>query len=127
MVKFCDDAARVSLAELRARNGLQPRALTVFPALSVKMTDNPASAMLFHWRGGAGENSHVQHWLAFTETATAHGGRRRWFLCPGCNRPCGVVYDAREDFRCRRCCSLSFKSQYAPRARARAYCSGNAL
>jgi hypothetical protein len=29
--------------------------------------------------------------VGFTSTATAFGGRRQWFACPGCRRPCRIL------------------------------------
>ena len=49
-----------------------------------------------------------------------YGGRRPWFLCPveGCSRRATVLYGV-EDFRCRRCCKMSYESQrVAPQDRA---------
>jgi hypothetical protein len=41
------------------------------------------------------------------------GGRRWWFLCPGCSRRMGVLYLApgRTEFRCRGCYGLRYRSQ----------------
>ena len=47
---------------------------------------------------------------SFTETRTCFGGRRRWFACPRCSRPCRVLFGG--PFRCRRCHGLHYSSQY---------------
>src|SRR5262245_28420781 len=39
--------------------------------------------------------------VPFTSTATAFGGRRRWFACPGCAKACRVLYGSGR-FLCRR-------------------------
>jgi hypothetical protein len=46
---------------------------------------------------------HIQH----------DGGRRWWFLCPGCRRRMGVLYLPRDrtGFRCRDCYGLRYPSQ----------------
>jgi hypothetical protein len=57
--------------------------------------------------------------VAYINTATAFGGHRKWFECPGCRRPCRVLYGA-NSLRCRRCRCLSYASQSeAPTWRAR--------
>ena len=60
--------------------------------------------------------------VPFVETATCFGGRRRWFECPGCGRPCRVLYGGGR-FLCRLCLRLRYASQYETaggRARVRA-------
>ena len=64
----------------------------------------------------------VREVVAFTETETCFGGRRRWFGCPSCGRPCRVLYGGGR-FLCRLCCGLRYASQYETaggRARCRA-------
>jgi hypothetical protein len=48
--------------------------------------------------------------VPFTYTRTRFGGRRRWFACPACGRPCRVLFGVH--FRCRRCHGLHYSSQY---------------
>jgi hypothetical protein len=38
------------------------------------------------------------------------GGQRPWFACPRCGRQCGRLY-LLEQWKCRHCCSLPFRSQ----------------
>jgi hypothetical protein len=38
-------------------------------------------------------------------------GSRRFLLCPGCNRPCRILYSGRERLLCRLCLDLSYASQ----------------
>lgn len=40
------------------------------------------------------------------------GGKRRWFVCPGCSRRCRVLYGD-QAFLCRECVSANYPSQYA--------------
>ena len=64
----------------------------------------------------------VREVLAFAETETCFGGRRRWFKCPSCGRPCRVLYGGGR-LLCRLCCGLRYASQYETaggRARGRA-------
>lgn len=49
--------------------------------------------------------------IAFTEQP--FGGRRRWIVCPSCQRRCRVLYGAAY-FRCRQCYCATYPSQYEP-------------
>jgi hypothetical protein len=66
-------------------------------------------AYRYHRRDGTWHE--VREVLAFTETETCFGGRRRWFECPSCGRPCRVLYGGGR-FLCRLCCGLRYASQY---------------
>ena len=50
--------------------------------------------------------------VPYTSTSTKFGGRRRWFGCPACSRPCRVVYCRQSVFACRKCTGLQHRSQY---------------
>ena len=50
--------------------------------------------------------------VPYTRTHTRFGGRRRWFGCHACSRPCRVVYRRRNAFACRKCTGLQYRSQY---------------
>ena len=39
-----------------------------------------------------------------------YGGRRYWFECPRCIRRVGVLYKDGDDFQCRRCLNLDYRS-----------------
>ncbi len=47
------------------------------------------------------------HRVALDFTACNLGGNRAWFLCPGCNRRCGVLYP----LECRLCLGLRYASE----------------
>jgi hypothetical protein len=55
----------------------------------------------------------VRTTTTFVYTDTRFGGRRRWLACPGCDRPCCVLYYATLRFVCARCarCCLPYASQ----------------
>jgi len=59
-------------------------------------------------RGGEWES--VEDEIFFTWTPCNYGGRRQWFLCPGCNRRVAVVYGGKY-YRCRHCRNLTYSSQ----------------
>ena len=48
--------------------------------------------------------------VPYVITTTMFGGHRKWFECPGCRRPCRVLYGA-NSLRCRRCRRLKYASQ----------------
>jgi hypothetical protein len=48
--------------------------------------------------------------VAYTITSTMIGGHRKWFECPGCRRPCRVLYGS-NSLRCRLCRGLRYASQ----------------
>jgi hypothetical protein len=51
--------------------------------------------------------------LPITTTATAFGGRHRWFACPQCARFCRVLF-GNGRFLCRRCWGIGYRSQREP-------------
>jgi hypothetical protein len=70
-------------------------------------------ALFFGTAGGA----HTQD-VALDSTAPHYGGRRLWFLCPGCGVRTGRLYlpPGRDRFLCRGCHSLAYESAQASRA-----------
>ena len=48
--------------------------------------------------------------VPYVITTTMFGGHRKWFECPGCRRPCRVLYGT-DSLRCRRCRRLRYASQ----------------
>jgi hypothetical protein len=67
-----------------------------------------ASGILFVKRGNEGKLASLL--VTYTFTATMFGGHRKWFSCPGCRRPCRVLYGA-NGLLCRRCRGLKYASQ----------------
>jgi hypothetical protein len=59
-------------------------------------------------RGAAWEDRTEQISLEFSPQF--FGGRRVWFLCPGCSRRCAKLHGL-DRFRCRLCWGLPYKSQ----------------
>ena len=57
-----------------------------------------------------GDGTQVEATLSFAEMAGRFGGRRMWFLCPCCQRPCRVLYGSWR-IACRRCHGLRYRSQ----------------
>lgn len=76
-------------------------------------------AQLKSWNVGKGEpavslgHAHlgsVQR-IALTSTPCHYGGRRWWFVCPGCERPVGVLVLRWQRYACRHCVDVSYRSQ----------------
>lgn len=53
----------------------------------------------------------VRQQIALTQTTCFLGGKRYWFSCPGCGRPCLVLLYQPLVFTCRRCAGASYASQ----------------
>lgn len=54
--------------------------------------------------------------VGLTYSTGPRGGKRRWFICHGCQRRVGVLYHAEGlPFRCRICHDLVYPSQYVSR------------
>ena len=49
--------------------------------------------------------------IFLTWTRCNYGGRRPWFVCPGCHSRVAVLYGGRSLFACRRCYGLAYESQ----------------
>ena len=61
--------------------------------------------------------SYGEEWQSVTEpvrlcwTPCHYGGRRPWFVCPGCQRRVGKLYVPGKYFLCRHCYDLAYGSQ----------------
>lgn len=62
------------------------------------------------WRG-SGDWEEVREIVKLDWTAQKLGGKRVWFLCPGCGSRRGVLY-GRDGYRCRACHRMTYTSQY---------------
>lgn len=50
--------------------------------------------------------------IRLTTTPAGFGGTRKWFLCPCCNRRCGILYDhLSRGWACRICCHGRYASE----------------
>jgi len=58
-----------------------------------------------------------RHTVQFETTPCNYGGRRKWFLCPGCTRRVAVLCDVGGSFLCRHCHDLRYLSQNQSRLR----------
>ncbi|MEO1610369.1 MAG: hypothetical protein AAFR90_13760 [Pseudomonadota bacterium] len=62
-------------------------------------------------RSGGDDWCEICDFIAFAWTATNFGGKRQWFVCPGCEKRCRVIYGGAL-YRCRTCHGLRYESQY---------------
>jgi hypothetical protein len=127
MAALCENRHEIDLARLRR---LKPGgSLSIKwsrggrPTGSVSIEASQQTMRLaYRYQRRDGAWQEAQEILTFTETETRFGGRRRWFECPSCGRPCRVLYRG-ERFLCRLCQGLRYASQYETaggRARNRA-------
>ena len=63
------------------------------------------------WKRGQRWGDAVAGDVEMDWTRLPSGGRRPWFLCPSCNRRCGVVYSFGSRIICRKCGGLSYECQ----------------
>ena len=49
--------------------------------------------------------------IRITHTTCGKGGRRPWWMCPGCDARRGVIYLRKRSFGCRSCLRLPYRSQ----------------
>lgn len=65
----------------------------------------------YRHRGPSQEWRDVHKLIALDFTEQHFGGERRWLICPSCARRCAVLF-AGEQFSCRVCLNLGYRSQY---------------
>ena len=53
----------------------------------------------------------IEQRIDYAYTPSRFNGLRQWFQCPGCRRNCAVLYGGKR-FYCRKCCGLTYSSQY---------------
>ena len=53
---------------------------------------------------------HTEQLISIVFSSCHFGGRRPWFVCPGCRQKVGILYAASR-FRCRGCLNLGYQSQ----------------
>ena len=87
---------RVDLAQLRRSHPVTPGSL-------VKMS--------YVWA----KDQRVEATVSFLATPTRFGGRRLWFCCPSCRRPCQILYGSWH-IACGRCHRLRYMSQRETRS-----------
>ena len=84
----------------------------------IGVTASPSQVTLFYWYKGVfdAEWEPVESVVRLTWTPCHFGGRRPWFVCPGCGRRVAKLYLRGKYFLCRRCHNLAYKSQREDRA-----------
>lgn len=116
----CEAVLRLDIRDLRRRGLLQPGQLgsvrarlgrswsgtDIFVAAqvsSVKLS-YPSQGL-----NGPEPQPIIEH-IAIDTRPQHFGGERKWFVCPECERFCGVLY-GRKFFGCRLCQNLAYRSQ----------------
>ena len=100
MTAVCDDYYHLDLAWLRRRRMLEPGRKSVITWSSCGMRTGSiriaavehAILLVYRTRDYGEEWQDAKQIVPFTSTATAFGGRRRWFACPDARRPDRVLY-----------------------------------
>jgi hypothetical protein len=118
MTAVCEDYYHLDLAWLQRRKMLTPGRKSVITWSScgrrtgaIKIAAAAHAILLVYRTREYGEEwQDVKQLVVFKTTATAFGGRRRWFACPGCAKACRVLYGSGR-FLCRRCWRLPYRSQ----------------
>jgi hypothetical protein len=87
---------RIDLTQLRRTHPITPRSL-------VKIS--------YVWA----KDRHVEATVSFLDTPARFSGRRLWFRCPSCSRPCQVLYGSWH-IACQRCHRLRYMSQRETRS-----------
>lgn len=78
-------------------------------------THECVSFSIQNWMRGQRWGDAVAGDVEMNWTHLPSGGKRPWFLCPSCDRRCGVLYSIRSRIICRKCGGLSYESQNEPR------------
>jgi hypothetical protein len=64
------------------------------------------------WPKDALRNGFPGYGIRLTPTPAGFGGTRNWFLCPICERRCGILYSHHQnDWACRICCKGRYASE----------------
>ncbi len=68
--------------------------------------------LFYSFSSGTHKGQSVQYPIRIEETHPHYGGRRLWWLCPGCERRCGKLYLAPGQlyYLCRGCAQLTYQS-----------------
>ena len=118
MTAVCEDYYHLDLAWLQRRRILTPGRKSVVTwsscgsrtgAIKIAAAEH-AILLVYRTREYGEEWQDVKQLVVFKTTATAFGGRRRWFACPGCAKACRVLYGSAR-FLCRRCWRRPYRSQ----------------
>ncbi|PBB77888.1 hypothetical protein CK218_27685 [Mesorhizobium sp. WSM3879] len=114
----CEDLLDLRISDLRKGGLLAPgrRAELTWdvggrPSGSIGIFTGEGSLELTHRRRGTAQAwQQIREVIALDSTEQHFGGERHWFICPCCGRRCATLY-AGEQFRCRLCLDLSYRSQ----------------
>lgn len=78
---------------------------------SINYTVSHEGVILSYYVGKAGCRQAIDDFVEFDRVPQPFGGCRKWFLCPGCQKRCRVLYGGTR-FQCRACVGATYESQY---------------
>jgi len=113
--KTCEGRSRISIFEMR-REGvfgkLRVEAQYGFysGSTALRLVHDPLKDDWYLELMGSnlGNNRRV---IDLVRTKCNYGGYREWFACSACSERVGILYEDGNDFRCRKCLGLRYKSQ----------------
>lgn len=121
-----EDCRRLSIADLKRWGYFNNRPIGVFTWKRPGRNDYTIGARI-NWHCGTeamylrlsyretdpitGTQRDFDYTVDFTTTPCNYGYHRFWFVCPGCTRRVGVLYQRNSVFACRHCHNLSYASR----------------
>jgi hypothetical protein len=105
MSGFCEQRQPIDLAQLRRDGMLRPGRTSEIGWSRGGLPTGSLRILALDWGVRLGDEL-----VGFTSTETAFGGQRQWFECPGCRRPCRLLYRGHRVL-CRRCHGLRYSSE----------------
>ncbi|GGE57451.1 hypothetical protein GCM10011517_26560 [Actibacterium pelagium] len=117
--RLADTFLQVSIGQIldvirASGSGIVPIGTAVDEARLAAWVEHDENHILFEMAVGWGN---VEQRIELSETPCHFGGKRNWFLCPCCERRCGVLYIGKH-VACRICHDLMYECQFeAPRDR----------
>ena len=89
----------------------------------LNMNARPYIRLTYTTTTRTGEKIDSDYRISLTTTGCYLGGERYWFLCPGCVRRAGILYQTSQSttFICRKCNNLTYKSCNESHANSRSF------
>ena len=115
-VATVDDYPRIDIRDMKRRGTLEPGKSG---ALSWACGERLIDTVSYECHRDRLEliNYSERHAVRFETTPCHYGGKRQWFLCPGCTRRVAVLCGVGGSFLCRHCHRLPYLSQNLTRLR----------
>lgn len=81
------------------------------PAQADAVRRQSSVGLCYGAKDALGHQVKVEAHIGLSETATAFGGARKWFVCPSCKGRSRVLYLRAVGPKCRKCCRAQYASQ----------------